>query len=73
MNHILHYCNLNVKRAVPLALAALNISNPKILVTDILSKLSHDEDAELSSRAIFALGLIGSGSNNSRLADIFRT
>jgi 26S proteasome regulatory subunit N1 len=66
MNHILQYCDLNVKRAVPLALAALCLSNPKITVMDLLSKLSHDSDAEMSQRAIIALGLIGAGTNNSR-------
>ena len=34
-----------VKRAVPLALAILNLSNPRIGVMDLLHKLSHDEDS----------------------------
>lgn len=37
---------------------------------DVLVKLSHDEDNEMKNRAIFALGIIGAGTNNSRLADI---
>lgn len=39
---------------------------------DLLLKLSHDEDTELSQRAMLAMGLIGAGSNNSRLSDILR-
>ncbi|EAR97380.1 26S proteasome regulatory subunit (macronuclear) [Tetrahymena thermophila SB210] len=72
LNHILQYCELPVKRAVPLALAILNISNPKINVMDLLLKFSHDDDQELSQRAIFSMGLVGAGTNNSRLADILR-
>jgi 26S proteasome regulatory subunit N1 len=39
---------------------------------DLLLKLSHDPDAEMSQRAIIALGLIGAGTNNARLAQIMR-
>jgi len=66
MNHILQYCELEVKRALPIAIAMLNISNPSILATDLLSKLAHDEDLEMSLRAVYGLGLIGLGTNNSR-------
>jgi len=72
LNHVLQYCDVNVKRAVPLALALLNISNPKIGIMDLLTKLSHDQDEELSYRAILALGFIGAGTNNARLAGILR-
>jgi 26S proteasome regulatory subunit N1 len=68
MNHILQYCEISIKRAVPLALAMLNLSNPKINIMDLLTKLSHDQDTELSQRAIIALGLIGAGTNNARLS-----
>lgn len=50
----------------------LNLSNPKISVMDILSKLGYDTDTETAQRAIIALGMIGAGTNNSRLADILR-
>lgn len=66
MNHILQYCELPVKRAIPIAIAMLNISNPGIIATDLLSKLAHDEDSEMSRRAILGLGLIGLGTNNAR-------
>jgi 26S proteasome regulatory subunit N1 len=66
MNHILQYCDLPVKRALPIAVGMLNISNPSITATDLLNKLAHDEDKEMSMRAIFSLGLIGLGTNNAR-------
>lgn len=72
INHVLHLGKADKKRVVPLALAMLNLSNPKIGVMDILIKLAYDTDTETAERAILALGLIGAGSNNSRLADIFR-
>ncbi|EGR33984.1 hypothetical protein IMG5_028540, partial [Ichthyophthirius multifiliis] len=72
MNNILQYCELHVKRAVPLALAILNVSNPKINVMDLLIKFSHDDDAELNQRAIFAMGMVSAGTNNSRMADSLR-
>lgn len=49
-----------------MALAILHLSNPKINAMDLLLKLAHDEDVELYSRAIFCMGLIGAGTNNSR-------
>jgi 26S proteasome regulatory subunit N1 len=72
LNHILHFGKVEKKRIVPLALAMLNLSNPKIGVMDVLIKLAYDTDVETAQKAILALGLIGAGSNNSRLADIFR-
>lgn len=39
---------------------------------DTLSKLSHDADEEVSLGAIFSLGLIGAGTNNSRVAGLLR-
>jgi len=72
MNHLLQYGEINIKRAVPLALAVLNISNPKIQVQDLLSKLAYDTDVQLSHRAIIGLGLIGAGTNNARIAGTLR-
>lgn len=33
-----------VKRAIPIALGILHISDPKITIMDMLVKLSHDDD-----------------------------
>ena len=55
------YGELSVRRAVPLALGLLCISNPNLAVMETLSKLSHDQDEEASQNAVLALGLIGAG------------
>ena len=39
---------------------------------DLLNKLAYDSDAEVSMSAIFALGLVGAGTNNSKLAGNLR-
>ena len=71
-DHLLHYCEPPIKRAVPLALAVLNISNPDFGIVDQLSRLSHDPDAEMSQNAILAMGVISAGTNNSRVAGLLR-
>lgn len=71
-DHLLHYGGLPVKRAVPLALALLYVSNPDYSVIDQLSRLSHDSDAVVAQSAIFSLGIVSAGSNNSRVAGLLR-
>ncbi len=71
-DHLLHYCELPIKRAVPLSLAILHVSNPEYSVIDQLSRLSHDPDAELSQNAILAMGVVSAGTNNSRVAGLLR-
>jgi len=71
-DHLLHYCEPPVKRAVPLALAVLNISNPDFAIIDQLSRLSHDPDSEMSQNAIIAMGVVSAGTNNSRVAGLLR-
>ena len=44
INHILHFGKPEKKRIIPLALAMLSISNPKINVMDLLFKLAYDTD-----------------------------
>lgn len=71
-DHMLQYGNAVVRRAVPLALALTSLSHPKITIVDTLSKLSHDQNLEVAQGAVFALGLIGAGTNNSRIAGLLR-
>jgi 26S proteasome regulatory subunit N1 len=71
-DHLLHYCELPIKRAVPLALAVLHVSNPDFSVIDQLSRLSHDPDPELAQNAIIGLGVVSAGTNNSRVAGLLR-
>jgi 26S proteasome regulatory subunit N1 len=71
-NHLMHYGEPLIRRTVPLAYGLLCASNPLVNVLDILSKYSHDSDAEVAKNAIFAMGLIGAGTNNARLAQMLR-
>ena len=70
--HLLRYCEPAIRRAVPLALALISVSNPQLNILDTLTKFSHDTDAEVAHNSIFALGLIGAGTNNARLAATLR-
>ena len=72
MNHLLQYGEPIIRRTVPLAIGLLRISNPDVVTLDLLNKLAYDSDAETSMTAIFALGLIGAGTNNSKLAGNLR-
>ncbi|EEF44376.1 26S proteasome non-ATPase regulatory subunit 2 homolog A [Ricinus communis] len=72
LEHLLQYGEQNIRRAVPLALGLLCISNPKVNVMDTLSRLSHDTDSEVAMAAVISLGLIGAGTNNARIAGMLR-
>lgn len=72
MSHLMHYGDPVIRRTVPLALALLNPSNPVITVLDTLSKYSHDSDLDVALLSIFAMGLVGAGTNNARLAQRLR-
>lgn len=71
-NHLLQYGEPVVRRTVPLAIGLLSISNPQLTVMDTLSKLSHDSDGDVAQGAILGLGMIGAGTNNSRIAGLLR-
>ena len=71
-DHLLQYGEPPVRRAVPLALGLLYVGHPMVTVMDTLSKLSHDQDSDVAMAAIFSLGLIGAGTNNSRAAKLLR-
>src|SRR5205807_1813887 len=70
--HLLRYGEPMIKRAVPLALAIISVSNPKLNILETLSKFSHDSDTDIACNAIFAMGMIGAGTNNARLATMLR-
>jgi len=72
LSHLMRYCEPVIRRAVPLALAMVSVSNPQLAILDTLSKFSHDADAEVAHAAIFGLGLLGAGTNNARLAAVLR-
>jgi 26S proteasome regulatory subunit N1 len=72
LEHLLQYGEAPARRGVPLALALLNVSRPDVTVMDTLARLSHDVDAEVAANAVLALGVIGAGTNNARLAGLLR-
>ena len=72
LGHLMRYCEPVIRRAVPLALALISVSNPQLNILDTLSKFSHDADPEVAQNSIFGLGLIGAGTNNARLAATLR-
>jgi len=57
---------------MPLALALSSLSNADPAILDVLNKYSHDHDADVALNAIFALGLVGAGTNNARLTTMLR-
>ncbi|RWW62490.1 hypothetical protein BHE74_00030377 [Ensete ventricosum] len=71
LEHLLQYGEQNIRRAVPLALGILCISNPKVH----LSLLSWNTVPDIYIQyfaAIISLGLIGAGTNNARIAGMLR-
>jgi len=72
LGHLMRYCEPSIRRAVPLALALISVSNPQLNILDTLSKFSHDHDQEVAQNSIFGLGIIGAGTNNARLAATLR-
>lgn len=70
--HLMHYGEANIRKAVPLAMGLISPSNPQMKVYDTLSRYSHDTDLEVATNAIFAMGIVGAGTNNARLAQLLR-
>ena len=68
----MHYGEPVIRKAVPLALGLISASNPQLSILDTLSKYSHDSDLQVALNAIFAMGLVGAGTNNARLAQMLR-
>ena len=59
---------------MPLGLAMLSTSNPSnMVVTDTLSKLSHDQDQEVATNAIIGMGLVAAGTNHSKVSGNLRS
>ncbi|KAG6853411.1 hypothetical protein C0991_004642 [Blastosporella zonata] len=71
-NHLMHYGEPNIRKSVPLAIGLVSTSNPQLPILDTLSKYSHDNDLAVALNAIFAMGLVGAGTNNARLAQMLR-
>lgn len=70
--HLMHYGEANIRRAIPLAMGLISPSNPQMKVYDTLSRYTHDNDLDTAINAIFAMGMLGAGTNNARLAQLLR-
>ena len=70
--HLMHYGEANIRKAVPLAMGLISPSNPQMKIYDTLSRYSHDNDLDVAVNAIFAMGMVGAGTNNARLAQLLR-
>lgn len=68
----MHYGEPVIRKSVPLAIGLVSASNPQLPILDTLSKYSHDSDLQVAINAIFAMGLVGAGTNNARLAQMLR-
>lgn len=68
----MHFGEPTIRKAVPLAIGLLYASNPQLTVFETLSRYSHDSDLDVAVNAIFAMGLVGAGTNNARLAQLLR-
>ena len=51
-NHFIQFGDVNIKKSVPLAMALLNLSNPKVNVIDSLTKFCYDIDKTVAINAI---------------------
>lgn len=71
-NHLMHYGDQDIRKAVPLAIGLLYASNPSINVMDTLGKYSHDAEKAVAVNAIFAMGLVAAGTNNAKMAQLLR-
>ena len=71
-DHLIQYGEAAVRKACPIGLAMLHISNPKLQVTDVLGRLSHDSNEDVAQAATLCLGIVGAGTNNARLATQLR-
>jgi 26S proteasome regulatory subunit N1 len=68
----MHFGEPMIRKAVPLAIGLLYASNPQLTVFETLGRYSHDSDLDVAVNAIFAMGLVGAGTNNARLAQLLR-
>lgn len=68
----MHYGEPVIRKTVPLAIGLISASNPQLPIIDTLSKYSHDSDLAVAFNAILAMGLVGAGTNNARLAQMLR-
>ena len=70
--HVLQYGKKYARREVPIALALTSISQPLPELVDTLHRIGHDTDIDVVKNAAIALGLLGAGTNNTRVINTLR-
>ena len=70
--HLLQYGEPVIRRVAPLTIGLLSVSGPKLELMDLLYKFTYDSDMDVARSVIVRLGLIGAGTNNSRIVGILR-
>ena len=70
--HVLQYGKDYARRMIPLALALTSISHPLPELVDTLHRIGHDTDINVVKNAAIALGLLGAGTNNTRVISTLR-
>lgn len=70
--HVLQYGKPYARRMVPIAIALTSISQPLPELVDTLHRIGHDTDLAVVRNAAIALGLLGAGTNNTRVINTLR-
>ncbi|RWS10820.1 26S proteasome non-ATPase regulatory subunit 2-like protein [Dinothrombium tinctorium] len=71
-SHFFRFASSPVKRTTPLILAFLFLSNPQPTVVQMLQKHTLDLNLDFAANCIIALGFVGAGTNNDKIAAHFR-
>jgi 26S proteasome regulatory subunit N1 len=70
---VLQFGRSYARRMVPIGLALTAIANPQPDVVDNLHRIGHDPDPATAKNAIIALGLLGAGTQNTRVINTLRS
>eukprot|EP00768_Dysnectes_brevis_P002752 gnl/Dysnectes_brevis/2025_a2335_1736.p1 GENE.gnl/Dysnectes_brevis/2025_a2335_1736~~gnl/Dysnectes_brevis/2025_a2335_1736.p1 ORF type:complete len:1034 (-),score=319.11 gnl/Dysnectes_brevis/2025_a2335_1736:152-3253(-) len=73
IDRIIQFGSEQAKRAAPLSLAVTSLGVPDVDTVECLSRAAHSQDESQSFNAIMGLGLVGAGTNNSRVASRLRS
>lgn len=71
-DHILQYGKPFARRMVPIAVALTSVSFPQPETIDMLHRIGHDSDQDVAINAALALGILGAGTQNSKIIGILK-
>ena len=70
--HILQEADTSAKKMIPLAFALLSQSDPKMEIIQVFDQIKHTKLSELIPNMIVSLGIIGAGTNNTRITSVLQ-